>query len=246
MAKASRPGSSKTRLCPPLTFKEAADFNTAFLQDVVANILSAATFAEIDGYVAYGPTGSALFFERILPSRIALLESWFPNFTDSLFSAITQQFIRGHQAAVVLNADSPTLPTSLLIETAEVLARPGDRAVLGPSTDGGYYLVGLKQPHRRIFEDIDWSTERVAHQTLERAHEIGLPVHTLPTWYDVDDAEALRTVHAELCEGVRLTADLQPYVASNTAALLRTLSEGTDFSERLRKACRGVVERAAE
>jgi glycosyltransferase A (GT-A) superfamily protein (DUF2064 family) len=89
---------------------------------------------------------------------------------------------------VVLNSDSPTLPTALLVETAEVLARPGDRAVLGPSTDGGYYLLGLKYAHARMFEDITWSTEQVAEQTLARARELGLDVHTLPACYDVDDA----------------------------------------------------------
>jgi len=143
----------------------------------------------------------------------------------------------------VLNSDSPTLPTSLLVETAEVLARPGDRAVLGPSSDGGYYLLGLKQPHWRMFEDIDWSTERVARQTLERAREIGLSVHTLPAWYDVDDAEALRTVHAELCEDTAFAADLRTNRAVKTEALLRALIDNGDLLDRLRNA---RVVRAAE
>jgi uncharacterized protein len=246
MAKASQPGFSKTRLCPPLTREEAADFNTAFLQDVAANLLSAAASTEIDGYMAYSPLGRAPFFKSILPGRIGLLECWLPDFGDCLFSAITQLFERGHQAAVVLNSDSPTLPTSLLVETAKVLAQPGDRVVLGPSTDGGYYLLGLKQPHKRMFEDIEWSTERVARQTLERAHELGLSVHTLPAWYDIDDAGALRTLHAELCTNIRFTTALQPYNASKTAALLRTLIDVTDLSERLDRAYRNVVERAAE
>lgn len=246
MAKASQPGFSKTRLCPPLTPKEAADFNTAFLQDVAANILCAAMSIEIDGYMAYSPSGHAPFFKSILPDRIGLLESWLPDFGDCLFSAITQLLDRGYQGAVVLNSDSPTLPTSLLVETAEVLARPGDRVVLGPSIDGGYYLLGLKWPHKRMFEDIDWSTERVARQTLERAHELGLDVHALPAWYDIDDVEALRTLHAELCANIRLTAELQPYNASKTSALLRTLIEVTDLSERLERAYQDVAERAAE
>jgi len=118
--------------------------------------------------------------------------------------------------------------------------------VLGPSIDGGYYLLGLKQAHRRVFEDIDWSTERVARQTLERARELGLSVHTLPAWYDVDDAQALKTLHAELCAGIAFAADLLPYRASHTATLLRTLIEGGDLVERLHKAHACVVERAAE
>ena len=246
MAKASQPGFSKTRLCPPLTPKEAADFNTAFLQDVAANILCAATSTEIDGYMAYSPSGYAPFFKSILPDGIGLLESWLPDFGDCLFSAITQLLNRGHQCAVVLNSDSPTLPTSLLVEAAEVLARPGDRVVLGPSTDGGYYLLGLKLPHKRMFEDIDWSTERVSRQTLERAHELGVSVHALPTWYDIDDVEAFRTLHAELSANVRFASEIQPYNASKTAALLHTLIDVTDLSERLDRAYQDVLGRAAE
>jgi rSAM/selenodomain-associated transferase 1 len=206
MAKASAPGRAKTRLVPPLTFDEAADLNTAFLQDVAENLIRAGEQAGADanqhtaivGYAAYGPPGSTDFFRGILPGAIGLIEAWLPNFGDCLFHTIGEIFRRGHDSAVVLNSDSPTLPTAFLVETAEVLARPGDRAVLGPSTDGGYYLLGLKHPHARMFEDITWSTERVAEQTLARAREIGPDVHMLPAWYDVDDVDALRRLRAEL------------------------------------------------
>jgi glycosyltransferase A (GT-A) superfamily protein (DUF2064 family) len=164
MAKASVPGRAKTRLVPPLTFDEAAALNTVFLQDVSDNLLlaarNAAPAAGIAGYAAYGPPGSEAFFRDTLPGAIGLIGAWLPHFGECLFHTINEIFSRGHGAAVVLNADSPTLPTALLIETAAVLAQPGDRAVLGPSNDGGYYLLGLKTAHRRMFEDIAWSTDR--------------------------------------------------------------------------------------
>ena len=50
--------------------------------------------------------------------------------------------------------------------------------MLGPSDDGGYYLIGVKKPHRHLFEQIDWSTERVLNQTMQRATEIGIEVKT--------------------------------------------------------------------
>src|ERR1700726_4152402 len=198
MAKASAPGRAKTRLVPPLTFEEAAILNTAFLQDVADNVLLAARDAErhggIAGYAAYGPPGSEDFFRRTLPGGIGLIEAWRQNFGGCLFHAIEEIFARGHSSAVVLNSDSPTLPTAFLVETAAALARPGDRAVLGPSSDGGYYLLGLKARHRRLFDDVAWSTEHVARQTRERAAEIGLDVHVLPEWYDVDDLASLQTL----------------------------------------------------
>src|SRR5215472_8342976 len=90
MAKASIPGKTKTRLVPPLTFEEAAAFNTAFLQDVAANIAAAAEQAPIACYMAYGPPGVAAFFTSNLPPSIGLIESWHPNFGDCLFVAIDQ------------------------------------------------------------------------------------------------------------------------------------------------------------
>jgi hypothetical protein len=73
-----------------------------------------------------------------------------------------------------------------------------------------------------------------------------LSVHTLPAWYDVDDAPALEVLHAELCAGIAFATDLTPYCAPNTATLLRTLTEGGDLLERLHKTHACVVERAAE
>jgi rSAM/selenodomain-associated transferase 1 len=229
MAKASIPGITKTRLVPPLTFEQAAGLNTVFLQDVASNILAAADQASIAGYMAFGPSGSERFFREILPSDIGLIESWLPDFGSCLLGAIAELLKRGHQAAVVLNSDSPTLPTALLVETAEMLALPGDRAVIGPSTDGGYYLLGLKHAHARLFEDVAWSTERVARQTLERAAEIGLSVHVLPAWYDVDDWTSLKTLHAELCEGRPFARDLQPHRATRTAHLMSSLVADSDW-----------------
>ena len=246
MAKASAPGRAKTRLVPPLTFEEAAVLNTAFLQDVADNVLLAARDADrhggITGYAAYGPLGSEDFFRRTLPGAIGLIEAWRQNFGDCLLHTIEQIFARGHASAVVLNSDSPTLPTAFLVETAAALAAPGDRAVLGPSSDGGYYLLGLKAAHRHMFENIAWSTEQVAKQTLERAREIGLDVHRLPVWYDVDDVDGLRRLRAELSNrqdlldrqaaGQRRLDGHQPRYAANTAALMDRLLQNHDFNRR--------------
>ena len=250
MAKASVPGRAKTRLVPPLTFDEAAALNTAFLRDVSDNVLlaasSAASPAGIAGYAAYGPPGAEDFFQRTLPRAIGLIGAWLPNFGDCLFQTIAEIFARQHGAAVVLNADSPTLPTALLIETAQALARPGDRAVLGPSNDGGYYLLGLKAAHRHLFDNIDWSTERVAEQTRARACEIGLEIHQLPMWYDIDDIDGLCRLQDELAgapgansmaPGSMTPGSMtpSPHFPHYTAKLMTELSRHHDFGGRLQK-----------
>ena len=238
MAKASAPGRTKTRLVPPLTPEQAADLNTAFLQDVADNVLlasrqAATGEATIAGYAAFGPPETEDFFQSVLPPSIGLIDAWLPNFGACLLHTIEVLFARGHRSAVVLNSDSPTLPTAFLVETAHALARPGDCAVLGPSTDGGYYLLGLKTVHRHLFEDIAWSTERVAEQTLARAKEIGLEVYRLPVWYDVDDAESLRRLQHELdCpESLQCRRDGHDlHHAPHTAALLHRLRSENSLS----------------
>jgi uncharacterized protein len=235
MAKASAPGRTKTRLVPPLTHEQAAALNTAFLRDIASNVLAACEHASIAGYAAYAPNGSESFFSDALPPAIGLIEASLPTLGDCLAHTIAQIFAKGHAAAVVLNSDSPTLPTALLLETALVLALPGDRAVLGPAVDGGYYLLGLKALHRRLLEDIAWSTERVAAQTLERAREINLDVHILSAWYDVDDAESLGRLRAEvgkLRPPLRLPDRHGAYYPAATAALLQSIWPDLDRGRR--------------
>ena len=196
MAKASIPGRTKTRLVPPLTAEQAANLNTSFLRDVADSLIDASALANIEGFMAFAPAGCAGFFRSILPERIGLLETEAPNFGECLFHAAATLLDAGHGAVCLLNSDSPTLPTAYLMAAATALAAPGDRIVLGPSTDGGYYLLGLKRPHRRLFENVDWSTEKVSAQTLARAEELDLAVHQLPSWYDVDDLHSLRLLVA--------------------------------------------------
>jgi rSAM/selenodomain-associated transferase 1 len=243
MAKASVPGRTKTRLVPPLTFEQATQCNTAFMRDIAENILTAAAQASIAGYVAYGPADAQPFFQANLPPHIGLIEASHPSLGECLDHAIAQLFERGHRAAVAVNSDSPTLPTSLLLEAAEVLARPGDRAVLGPALDGGYYLLGVKARHRRLFEDIAWSTQHVARQTQERAAELRLPMHILPTWYDVDDVSTLKMLVAELFEGQSFAPELCPAQPRHTQALFRSLLESSQLRHHL---ALDALRRAAE
>src|SRR6202043_1750451 len=104
----------------------------------------------------------------------------------------------GHDCVLLVNGDSPTLPSRLLAQAIEALREPGDRMVLGPASDGGYYLIGLKHPHEHLFTRIAWGTDTVARATCERAAEIGLATTLLPEWYDVDDLQTLRWLQDEL------------------------------------------------
>jgi rSAM/selenodomain-associated transferase 1 len=227
MAKAPRPGFSKTRLCPPLRPEQAARLSAAFLRDITENITLAARQTAITGYVAYAPAGQEALFDGVLASRTGLLladgsplmPSNVQGFGRCLLHAILAMLARGHGAAVVLNSDSPTLPTALLARTGALLAADGDRVVLGPADDGGYYLLGMKAAHAHLFADIAWSTYSVAETTRTRATELGLEVAVLPAWYDVDDQAALNRLLDETAMP-QVSNGLIPYAAPFTALAL--------------------------
>jgi uncharacterized protein len=225
MAKASVAGAVKTRLVPPLTPEQAAELNSSFLADVAANIADAATQVPIQGFAAYYPRGSERFFADLLPDGFELLPPKESTIGRSLVHATRDLLAAGYRSICLVNADSPTLPTGLLVEAVRRLQEPGDRVVLGPAADGGYYLIGLKCFHQRLFEAIDWSTERVYRQTITRAAEIGLPVAALAEWYDVDDEATLAVLARELLAGPDGDGGYRGgYAAPTTTSLLEKLA----------------------
>lgn len=230
MAKAPRAGRVKTRLCPPLSEEGAAAMGAAFLRDITENLATAARVAPIDPWIAYAPSGSESGFDGVLHpgTRLVLADGagdmpdGVEGFGKCLLQATQRLLAMGYEAACVLNADSPTLPTACLVRLAAVLIAPGRQAVLGPADDGGYYALGVKTPEPRLFSDIAWSTERVAEQTRARADEIGLTLLELPPWYDVDDRAALYRLLNDLREP-RSGSNLSPFAAPATAACVESL-----------------------
>jgi uncharacterized protein len=225
MAKAPRAGRAKTRLCPPLQPDQAAQLSAAFLRDITENIALAARAAPIHGCLAYAPAGEERAFDGHLADGTSLvladgsppMPPGVSGFGGSLLHATQALFARGYGAVCLVNSDSPTLPTSLVIEAALTLLAPGERVVLGPADDGGYYLIGMKRPHAHLFAAIAWSTDSVAAATRARATALRLDVVTLPTWFDVDDMGSLTRL---LVGAERQPNGLQPYAAPATMALI--------------------------
>jgi hypothetical protein len=209
MAKAPRPGQAKTRLCPPLHPTQAAELSAAFLRDITENIALAACAVPIHGWIAYAPAGGECSFDGhladgtgfVLADGSPPMPADVQGFGRCLLHAAQALFATGFGAVCLVNSDSPSLPTACLIDAARALLAPGDRIALGPADDGGYYLLGMKQPHPHLFADIAWSTSSVASATQARASALGLDVVMLPTWYDVDDAASLDRLVAGADDG---------------------------------------------
>ena len=198
MTKAPRAGQVKTRLTPPLTPQEAASLNICFLRDTTEAIAHISRAEPARGIAVYTPVGEEEAFAGIVPDEFDLLAQRGDTFTERLIFAITDLLALGFESVCLINSDSPTVPPSVFAQAARVLSKQEDVVVLGPSDDGGYYLIGLKKLHRSLFENIAWSTERVLEQTIERAQESALEVHLLPPWYDVDDSATLHRLCREL------------------------------------------------
>ena len=196
MTKAPQAGRVKTRLTPPLSPQEAAALNTCFLRDTAAAISRTAEAGNALGVAVYTPPGSETAYSEILPREFILVPQREGNFGERLLAATNDLLQLGFDAVCLIDSDSPTVPDAAFGQAIEFLSRPEDSIVLGPSDDGGYYLIGLKKAHRRLFEQINWSTDSVLEQTIAAAGEIDLEVHLLPAGYDIDDRATL----ARLCE----------------------------------------------
>ena len=198
ICKAPQPGQSTTRLARAIGEVAASELSACFLRDVATSIQAIPAALGRRGYGVYAPAGTEDIMRQLLPKGFGLLLQAGDDLGHVLFGATRALLDAGHDCVLLVNGDSPTLPTDLLVQAVEALRAPGDRMVLGPASDGGYYLIGLKRPHRQLFMQIAWGTDTVARATCERAAEIGLATTLLAEWYDVDDVETLRWLQDEL------------------------------------------------
>jgi uncharacterized protein len=218
MTKAPQAGRVKTRLVPPLTPDEAAELNKCFLRDTAVAISSACLRRpagdegktdRASAIAVYTPVGAESAYTDLLPTKFSLLPQRGDKFGERLYFAVEDLFKCGFESVCLIDSDSPTVPAENFAESVALLSASEDRVVLGPSDDGGYYLIGVKKPHRHLFEQIDWSTDRVLKQTMQRAADIGLEVKLLPSGYDVDDDASLRRLSSELLTDTT-SADIAP------------------------------------
>lgn len=222
-AKEPAPGQVKTRLSPPLPPALTAELYHCFLKDVLAEM---AGLPGIDTALAHDPPFARDFFASLAPPGVKLVAQAGAGLGHRLSEAVAWGFAQGHPAVLLRNSDSPDLPGAYVREGREVLLRGRADVVLGPCPDGGYYLVGLSRPCPELFHDIAWSTAAVLPQTLARAEHLGLTVHLLPLWPDIDTFDELlnflKHPHAPPAPGWRSHAwawsRLRPYLPDDFEA----------------------------
>lgn len=243
ICKTPRPGASKTRLLSLLGPDAAAELAGCFLRDISSVIESIPVALGYRGYAIYAPEGSEATLRTFVPATFGLVCRRDATLGVVLSSATEHLLAVGHDVVVLVNADSPTMPSELIASAIAAAREPGDRVVLGPATDGGYYLIALKVAHRHLFHDIAWSTPAVFAQTVDRANEHGLEVRQLPPWYDVDDAASLRALIEELHMG-QLPANLARHPSEAATATRTFLAQRGDLREKIDTEISSVFEKS--
>jgi len=216
MAKAPIPGQVKTRLTPGLSATEAAEIAGCFLRDRMTEMEN---LTECDKALAYLPKSAWGIFQEYASRGYTLFSQTGRDLGERMENIFRGELQAGRPAVVVIGTDSPDLPRSVITRAFERLSDDSVDVVIGPAADGGYYLVGMKQDHPELFEDIPWGTGDVLLRTLGKAQDLGVETALLTEWNDIDTFQDLQ----RLCDRYENTPTGDPRVGSHTMACLRAL-----------------------
>jgi rSAM/selenodomain-associated transferase 1 len=185
-------GQVKTRLSSLLDAPTILSLYRHFLRESVEKVCSV---AEVDRFIGIASTPVSGYFDNVprnYPIRLFIQEG--ENLGERMRRAFEDRFKEGYERVVIIGADSPTLPTAYI----EQALQSEKEVVIGPSTDGGYYLIGMQGKVTDIFEGVPWGTDRVLSETLNVLKGQQAQAELLPVWYDVDLPEDLRFLKTHL------------------------------------------------
>jgi uncharacterized protein len=213
MTKAPRPGESKTRLVPPLTFEEAAALSRALLIDQLNHL---ADFSGAELFVAFTPKDSAELFETLVPKRFSCFPQEGDGLGERMRRAFQQLFAQRFENIVLIGSDLPPIPLHNF-DHAYASLSAGRDVVVGPTEDGGYYLIGMRCLVPGLFEGIHWSRADVFDRTLESIVHAGLSYDLLPLEQDIDTPQDLIRLYSR--------HQANPFLMKNSSTLLQELRE---------------------
>ncbi len=193
MARAPVPGKVKTRLQPYLTPEQSASLCLAFLKDALE--LAASTIGYTP-FLFYTPPEMEAFFRQLIPPSVSLLAQSKGDLGQKMYHIFLKLGGGGYSPVVVVGSDLPTLQPSHLEKA--IVCLQSCEVCLGPSHDGGYYLIGARGAHKSLFEGVAWSTPTVLQATISRAKAAGLSLGLLDVCSDVDTVEDLRRLRREI------------------------------------------------
>ena len=193
--KAPVPGNVKTRLVPPLGYNQAAELYRAWAREALVNVKRLEDTRVEVAYAAHPEIPSPDWLSDDKNSPDYFMQSG-GNLGEKLTHAFVRAFSAGMRRVVIIGSDSPGLPAGYLMNAFGALERAD--VVIGPSDDGGYYLIGLRnclQPD--LFRDIPWSSPKVLGRTMDAVSRVGLTVELLPEYFDIDTFDDLEKYQAK-------------------------------------------------
>lgn len=214
------PGHVKTRMLSHLSPEDACRLHVASTLDVAALLESALPRAAKWLFLSEPAAPEAMQIDMPLPAsfRVGLQEG--QSLGDRMAAAFQRAFGSGARRALIVGSDSPSLPASHLQQALGMLENR--ELVLGPSEDGGFYLIGCRRFDPILFRGVIWGSPGVFQQTLENARRLHLPTGLLPAWYDLDEWKDVERLVAESRAGRRLpshlAATLENIAPQSTAA----------------------------
>ncbi len=185
-------GQVKTRLSSLLDNSTTLNLYHHFLSDSIEKVCSV---AEADRFIGIASNSQTGYFEDVSRRRsVQLFVQEGDNLGERMRRAFEDRFKEGYERVVIIGADSPTLPTAYI----EQALQSQKEVVIGPSTDGGYYLIGMQGKVTDVFEGVSWGTDQVLSETLDVLKGQRAEAELLPVWYDVDLPEDLRFLKTHL------------------------------------------------
>jgi rSAM/selenodomain-associated transferase 1 len=192
------PGGVKTRLAKELGEQRACAIYAAFITDLIARFRSSGT----QRYLCFTPDDddSRHYFEKMAGSEFGLWPQPAGDLGTRMERFFNEYLSAADDRVVVIGSDSPTLPQEYLERAFDELGHdelaknentPAD-CVVGPATDGGYYLIGMRGRVWPVFADMMWSKPGVLDRTVARLAGAGARLALLPVWYDVDTPDDWR------------------------------------------------------
>ena len=179
-AKYPHPGTVKTRLANRIGDETAMRLYRAFTEITLQRFRK---ISHTDCIVYFTPPQDETLFRSWLGDRLLYLPQCEGALGERFINAF-DSLLPEYKSVIALGSDSPDLPFNYVQRSIESFKE--NEAVIGPSSDGGYYLIGLKHPLPELFKEIPWSTAEVYERTLAKAMVLGLSMKMLPPWYDID------------------------------------------------------------
>jgi rSAM/selenodomain-associated transferase 1 len=198
VAKEPIPGKVKTRLCPELSPTDAAGLYKCFLLDRIREI---STLPGVDRGIAYTPENALETFSAMAGDGFDLFPQRGEGLGERLNNIFLDKLGEGYDAVAIIDSDTPDLPSSLIKESFRLLLSKQTEVVFGPCHDGGYYLVGMREPHPALFSGIPWSTSNVLSMSLKKSRKLGLNVNLLSYWNDLDTFEDVLKFYRKYKDG---------------------------------------------